>query len=243
MPNEAYTRLFHVWLEPVYAARLNGTQLSIVLWVARHSFGMMGRKVTKYSWYRIAEDIKRSLPNVSREGKRLLGQGILKLDEKGQLGINKHAGEWLLSSCEAATIARPQPFSCAGATKTVVGTQPFLDGVKKERKEKETFIAGQGATDLKNLLEELLTRNGVKNPPDGHGGLKAADKLLRLDKRPLEEAKAVLRWSQDSAFWRSNILSIGKFREKYETLRLQMQGDRSKPMNGGRTNGNEHIYS
>ena len=54
-----------------------------------------------------------------------------------------------------------------------------------------------------------------------------ADRLLRLDKRPISEVSQVLAWSQADGFWKANILSLPKFREKYPTLRAQWE--RSKP--------------
>jgi hypothetical protein len=45
--------------------------------------------------------------------------------------------------------------------------------------------------------------------------------MLDADGRSLAEVKSVMRWSQADDFWRSNVLSMPKFREKYDTLRLQ----------------------
>ena len=42
------------------------------------------------------------------------------------------------------------------------------------------------------------------------------------DKRPWEELRETLAWSQSDAFWQANILSADKLRQKYDTLRAQM---------------------
>lgn len=55
-----------------------------------------------------------------------------------------------------------------------------------------------------------------------------ADKLLRLDKRPLWEAEKVLLWAMSNSFWRTNILSIPKFRKRYAQLKAQMRGQKNK---------------
>lgn len=61
-----------------------------------------------------------------------------------------------------------------------------------------------------------------------------ADRLLRLDKRDFGEAKALLRWCHEiSDFWRSNILSMSKFREKYDQLRLKAQEQLHKSKSPG----------
>ena len=71
-------------------------------------------------------------------------------------------------------------------------------------------------------LEHRLEANGVKAPLRKKA-IRDADLLLRVDSRPIEEALAVLRWATDDSFWKSNILSIGKFRQKYDQLKLRMQ--------------------
>jgi hypothetical protein len=119
-------------------------------------------------------------------------------------------------------------------------TQPRY---KKGKKEKTT--TSPEAAKLTDLLAELLTSNGVKRLPEREKGAQDADKLLRLDKRALDEAEAVLRWAQSDSFWKANIMSMGKFRNQYDRLRLRMHEDAAKAggNNGGQKNGAEHLYS
>ncbi|ACC98528.1 hypothetical protein Emin_0975 [Elusimicrobium minutum Pei191] len=78
------------------------------------------------------------------------------------------------------------------------------------------------------LLADLMKANNpnVKLPANLKAWAKEEDRLVRIDKRPVEEALQVLKWCQADGFWKSNILSIPKFREKYDTLKLQMQNKR-----------------
>ena len=48
------------------------------------------------------------------------------------------------------------------------------------------------------------------------------DKMLRLDKRPEEEVHRVILWCQADGFWKANILSGAKLREKFDQLKAQM---------------------
>ena len=57
----------------------------------------------------------------------------------------------------------------------------------------------------------------------------AARLLIDRDKRPIGEAHALIDWCQDSEFWRPNVQSLPKFREKYDTLRLQAQRKSGTP--------------
>ena len=95
-----------------------------------------------------------------------------------------------------------------------------------------TLERAQGrALRLSCFLRNLILDNDPKAPVPmpGYKSLKAwnrdADLLLRKDKRPLDEAVKLLRWCQDSDFWRGNILSMGKFRKQYTQLLHQMKRD------------------
>lgn len=71
-------------------------------------------------------------------------------------------------------------------------------------------------------LEDLIESNGSKRPSRTKKNRDAARLLLARDKRPFGEAMELVRWCQRDSFWRSNILSMSKFREKYDRLRLKM---------------------
>ena len=66
------------------------------------------------------------------------------------------------------------------------------------------------------------------------------ERLIKLDHRSTEEIKTVIEFAQSNRFWKSNILSAKKLREKYTTLLLQSQTSPSgglkpnhlKPSNG-----------
>jgi len=84
------------------------------------------------------------------------------------------------------------------------------------------------------LLCELLRRRILEN--DEHakvpvtftaksGWYVAARLLLDRDKRDFAEARRLIDWAASNPFWKSNILSMPTFREKYTQLLLRMKGD------------------
>lgn len=75
--------------------------------------------------------------------------------------------------------------------------------------------------ELLDLLDEEIIRNGGKAPSRSKKNTDAARLLLDRDGKSVEQVKAAIRWCQSDEFWRSNILSMSKLREKYDTLRLQ----------------------
>lgn len=74
---------------------------------------------------------------------------------------------------------------------------------------------------LCNILADLIEKNGSKRPTIGKSWIDSARLMLDNDNRPVAEALSLIQWSQASGFWRGNILSMPKFRDKYDTLRLQ----------------------
>lgn len=82
-------------------------------------------------------------------------------------------------------------------------------------------VTEDDSTRLCHLLADLIEGNGSRRPLITNQWLSQARLLLVQDHRPLDEVVEVLRWSQQDSFWRANILSMPKFRKKYDTLRLQ----------------------
>ncbi len=78
------------------------------------------------------------------------------------------------------------------------------------------------------LLADRVEANGAKRPAITKAWLDSARLLLERDGRSLEEAERLVRWCQADDFWRGNVLSLPKFREKYDQLRLKELGPRSK---------------
>lgn len=71
-----------------------------------------------------------------------------------------------------------------------------------------------------HLIERMVS-NGYKRPPITLRWREATRRMLDTDGRTEAEIKGAIDWAHDSEFWRSNIKSMPKLREQYDTLRLQ----------------------
>ena len=78
---------------------------------------------------------------------------------------------------------------------------------------------------LCELLADCIAGNGSKRPTITRRWRDAARLLLDRDGRTVEQVAWIIRWSQADDFWRANVLSMPKLREKFDTLRLQAQRD------------------
>lgn len=87
--------------------------------------------------------------------------------------------------------------------------------------------------DVQRLCDHLRTRIielGSKKPRITKAWTDQARLMLDNDKRPEEEAHRLIDWCMsDGNFWQPHIGSMKKFREKYDTMRLQAKNKSSGP--------------
>lgn len=78
------------------------------------------------------------------------------------------------------------------------------------------------------LLADLIEANGSKRPTITKRWRDECSRMIRIDKRPPLAIENAIRWSQAHSFWRANIMSMPKLRDRFDTLRLQAQQERMK---------------
>lgn len=82
---------------------------------------------------------------------------------------------------------------------------------------------------LLDLLDSELRSNGVKKiPKRTKTNIDSMRRLIDVDGYTAEQIARIIRWCQQDAFWKANILSASKLREKYEQLRLRANEEREK---------------
>ena len=89
------------------------------------------------------------------------------------------------------------------------------------------------AVQLCNLLANLIHENGSRLPKVTNRWIQDMEKIMRLDCRTPQQVEMAIRWCQKSSFWKANILSPSKLRDKYDQLRLQASREMtSHPLSG-----------
>jgi len=84
-------------------------------------------------------------------------------------------------------------------------------------------------------LADAIEANGSLRPTITDRWRDAARLMIDKDGRSEEQIHRAIDWCQEHEFWRSNILSMIKLREKYDQLRLQ--ATRPAPAANGHANG------
>ncbi|OMC00334.1 hypothetical protein A5733_04280 [Mycobacterium sp. NS-7484] len=77
-------------------------------------------------------------------------------------------------------------------------------------------------------LRDRIVDNGSRRPTITERWRREARLLLDRDSRDLTKALNLIDWCQQDPFWRKNILSMPKFREKYDQLRLAALEDHQR---------------
>jgi uncharacterized protein YdaU (DUF1376 family) len=102
------------------------------------------------------------------------------------------------------------------------------------KKEKNLFVE----TDAQfRLAEYLFARMRGNNPqakePNFQVWAQQFDLMLRVDKRTENDIQAVIDYCQEDYFWKSNILSAKKLRERFDQLWMKMAADPIRKRHSG----------
>ena len=83
--------------------------------------------------------------------------------------------------------------------------------------------------ELLNLLDHEIERNGNRTPKRTKGNHDAIRLLIDRDGADPAQIANVIRWCQQDNFWKANILSGTKLREKFGQLEAKMRSGNERP--------------
>jgi hypothetical protein len=109
--------------------------------------------------------------------------------------------------------------------------EQWSSGAVEQSSSSEVAIAPSDSKrdDVDRICEHLADRiesNGSKRPTIASSWRREARLLLDKDDRTEDEIHTLIDWCQDDSFWRSNILSLPKLREKFDQLSLKSRTPR-----------------
>lgn len=119
------------------------------------------------------------------------------------------------------------------ASEQPVNTDNTYKESKEHKKPKEEItLHSDDDIRLVQLLLDLMQSNFPDSkaiqsltPSKQKAWLNECRLLRESDKRTPEQIEEVIRFSQESTFWKANILSMPKLRQKWDTLWMQMKRD------------------
>lgn len=88
---------------------------------------------------------------------------------------------------------------------------------------------------LLDLLDLEIERNSNRPPKRNKTNRDAMRLLLDRDHATEEQVAYVIRWTQNDQFWKANILSAAKLREKYPQLVAKIRSEAERPPERSRT--------
>jgi phage replication O-like protein O len=219
---QGYTRIANEILENIMKVSLNGTQFRIVMAVWRFTYGFQ-RKEHELSIGFIATAISASRSQVDRELTVLIERKILVAREQGakrprQIRFNKDYEHWIHTS--AARQAIPE----------------IKKPAKKKTPDKKTKIYPEDSSYFK-MAKYFFGRVAAVAEAEGlnHLILKAdlqkwsdeMRKLIEIDKQEKHLVRDVMDWVTTDSFWKTNVLSAKKLRDKFGELALKMKSSNS----------------
>lgn len=99
------------------------------------------------------------------------------------------------------------------------------DSIGKDNKDINVSFTNETVEyQLSNLLYQSILKNDEKfKMPNLSSWADHIDRLMRIDNRSPDEIKSVIGFATTNDFWKSNILSTKKLRDKFATLVIQMK--------------------
>jgi len=189
-----------------------------------------------------------SAVHVCQSVKKLKAMNMIVVTEKGnkrcEYGINKDFETWKLLPKKVTSIEPPKDSTLSEllpkkvilpkkvTTVTEKGNkyeEKSIDIYKKIKKKKilQTFLSDSIEIGLSEFFVGLLDQRqypwNKKGKPDLQAWAIEFDKIIRIDGRPPDKIRQVLKWCQSDLFWQDNILSPIKLRKQWAQLELKMR--------------------
>lgn len=218
-----HTRIANEILNEIMKTNLNGTQFRLVMAIWRYTYGFQ-RKQHEMSISFLAKTIDAGRTQVDRELSSLIDRNIISVIEIGSKGarvlsFNKNYKEWGDKDPAKEPVPEiPKPKKKAASKKKYDEDNTYYKMALYFYKRVERVANEAG-------IAHLIKKSNMQTWADNFR------KLIEIDQVDKRLAKEVMDWVTQDPFWRTNVLSAKKLREKFMELAIKMkaQKDPIKP--------------
>lgn len=219
--HNGHTRIANEILNEIMKVNLNGTQFRLVLAIWRYTYGFQ-RKTNEMSISFLSNLIDANKTQTNRELTALIDRKIIigiGTGKKGAriLGFNKNHKEWgerepnEVPAPSSKTKSEPKKKSASKEKYNAENTYYKMATYFFERVSKVAEDAG---------IAHLIKRSNMESWSDD------MRKLIEIDDVDKHLAKEVMDWVTENSFWRTNVLSAKKLREKFLELAIKMNAEK-----------------
>lgn len=231
-----YTRIANEILEEIMKLNLNGTQFRLVMAIWRYTYGFQ-RKEHEMSLSFLADAINASRGQVTRELNTLIDRKIIFADGVGKggsrkLGFNKNHTKWdrgtlnrVYPNQSTEVYSNPSTEVYSNQSTKKENTKENIKDTRQSKKYDEDNTYFKMAKYFYDKVEVVANEAGVSHLIKKSNLQTWADdmrKLIELDGVDKHLAKDVMDWVTQDSFWRTNVLSAKKLREKFTELAIKM---------------------
>ncbi len=214
-----FTKIANEILEVLIRTRLSGQELKISLLVIRKTYGF-NKKVDFISLTQMAKALACSKIRCAQVVKNLEAMKVLTVNENingvgKSYRFNKDYSQWNTVNKNINRIEKTKQTVNENINHNINNT-------------KESYCPTSNEVRLSEKLLSLIRQKHANfKQPDIQKWAGHVDKMIRIDKRPVDGIEKVIAWCQADSFWQTKILSTQNLREKYDRLYLQALNGKS----------------
>lgn len=168
--------------------------------------------------------VARSIAASNADGIAACNAGLLSERDDGNLEVHDYA-EHQQTAAELKALSQAQSakararWDASGNAGSNAGSN--ASGYAEKRREDTKSELRSDVADILDHLDRCILANGAKKPSRTKKNTDAARLLIDRDGRALAEIHRVIDWATSDDFWRSNILSAAKLRDKFDQLAIK----------------------
>jgi phage replication O-like protein O len=220
-----YLKISNELVEAFQRLHLSGNQGQLLWVILRFTYGW-NKKTDYISLTSFEKCTGLDRRNLKRNLDALARREIISKDGSGyitQYGIQKDYTKWQTGVKNNTSVNNDTRTSVKNDTKTSVNN----DTHKRQKTIK--YSPNSDEVRMSELLFSfILERHPAHRKPDIQKWAMHIGRMIRLDKRGVEDIEKIINWCQSDEFWRKTILSTDKLRKQFDTLWIKSGFDNRK---------------